>query len=80
MYFVCFSSINQETEFCIRSVVETNRGQRLTYRLIADNWERNLTFCQEIIDGTWSNWSNLGECRGTQKVEGVEEFRCGEGK
>ena len=76
----CFSSINQESEFCLRNIETTNRCQRLTYKMIADNKERNLTFCRDIIDGTWSNWTDLGQCRGTQKVEGVEGFRCGEGK
>ena len=60
-------------------MVETNRCQRLTYRMIADNRERNLTVCQAIIDGRWSDWSDLGECKGTQKIEDVGGFRCGEG-
>ena len=76
----CFSSIKQETEFCIRTVEKTNRCQRLSYKLIADNRERNLTFCREIIDGSWSSWTDLGDCKGTQKVDGVEGFRCGEGE
>ena len=48
--------------------------------MIADHRERKLTICQDIIDGRWSNWTDLGDCKGTQKVEGVEGFRCGEGK
>ena len=48
--------------------------------MIADNRERNLAVCQEIIDGRWSDWSDSGECKGSQKIEGVEGFRCGEGK
>ena len=75
-----FSSINQEVEFCIRAVEKTNRCQRLSYKMVAENKERNLTICQDIIDGVWSDWSDLGECKGTQKVEGLEGFRCGEGK
>ena len=76
----CFSSINQETEFCIQNVEKTNRCQRLSYKLIKTNSERNLTLCKEIKDGTWSSWTEMEVCKGTQKVEGVEGARCGEGK
>ena len=48
--------------------------------MIADNMERNLAVCQDIIDGRWSDWSDSGECKGSQKIEGVEGFRGGEGK
>ena len=80
MYEFFFSSINQETEFCIQNVEKTNRCQRLSYKLIKTNSERNLTLCKEIKDGTWSSWTDLGDCKGAQKIEGVEGARCGEGK
>ena len=72
----CFSSINQETKFCIRTIEKTNRCQRLTYKMIADNRERKLAICQEIVDGKWSNWTDLGDCKGLQQVE---NYSCGPG-
>ena len=80
MYEFCFSSINLETEFCIQNVEKTNRCLRLSYKLIKTNSERNLTLCKEIKDGTWSSWTDLEGCKGTQRVDGVEGARCGEGK
>ena len=47
--------------------------------MIADNRERNLTVCKEIKDGMWSDWADLIDCKGTQKIDGSEE-RCGEGR
>ena len=52
----------------------------MSYKLIADNKERNLAVCQDLIDGRWTDWADLGNCKGTQEVEGVEGFHCGEGK
>ena len=74
-----FSSINQETEFCIRIIEKTNRCQRLTYRMIADNRERKLAICKEIVNGKWSEWSDLGDCVGLQEDEGVANYTCGLG-
>ena len=56
--------------------MKTNRCQRLTYKLMADN--RDLTICKDR-GGRWSDWINLGDCKGTQKVDGVAGFQCGEG-
>ena len=58
---------------------KTNRCQRLSYKMIAANWERKLSICQEIVDGTWSDWRDLGDCKGLQEVEGVADYRCGLG-
>ena len=58
---------------------KTNRCQRLSYKMIADNWERKLSICQEIVDGEWSDWRDLGDCKGLQEVEGVADYRCGLG-
>ena len=58
---------------------KTNRCQRLSYKMIADNWERKLSICQEIVDGAWSDWRDLGDCKGLQEVEGVADYRCGLG-
>ena len=30
--------------------------------MIADNRERKLTTCKEIVDGEWSEWTDLEEC------------------
>ena len=54
-----FSSINKETELCIRTIEKTNRCQRLTHKMIADNSERKLAICQKIVDGKWSDWINI---------------------
>ena len=75
----CFRSINKETEFCIRTVEKTNRCQRLSYKLIADNRERKLTICKEIVDGKWTEWRDLGDCEGLEEVEGVANYTCGIG-
>ena len=74
-----FSSINQETEFCIQNVEKTNRCQRLSYKLIKTNSERNLTICKKIIDGKWTEWRDIVDCEGIQEVEGVPDYRCGLG-
>ena len=77
---VCyFRSINEETEFCIRTPEKTNRCQRLAYRIIADNEKRKLVICPEVVDGKWSNWTDLGRCEGLQEVEGVANYTCGLG-
>ena len=47
--------------------------------MIADHRERNLTVCQEIKDGSWSDWKDLGDCEGLQEVEGVANYSCGLG-
>ena len=75
----CFSSINQETEFCIQTVEKTNRCQRLAYRLIDNNRKRKLAICKEIIDGKWTEWRDLGDCEGLEEVEGVANYTCGIG-
>ena len=35
--------------------------------MIADNRERKLAICKEIVDGKWSNWTDLGDCKGCQQ-------------
>ena len=54
-----YSSINQETELCIRTIEKTNRCQRLVHKMIADNSERKLAICQKIVDGKWSDLINI---------------------
>ena len=51
----------------------------MTYKMMADNSDRNISLCKEIVDGSWSNWTDVGECKGLEKVEGLENYRCGEG-
>ena len=69
----------------MRSKESSNRCQRLTYKMMADNSDRNISLCKEIVDGSWSNWTDVGECKGLEKVEdldkveGLENYRCGEG-
>lgn len=46
--------------------------------MIADNWERDLNLCRDIIDGTWSDWGDLGACEGLEEVEGFNGT-CGLG-
>jgi len=57
----------------VRSKESSNRCQRLTYRLMADNSEKNISLCKEIVDGSWSNWTDVGECKGVERVEGHDE-------
>ena len=70
----------------MRCKESSNRCQRLTYRLMADNSEKNISLCKEIVDGSWSNWTDVGECKGMERaegqdqVEGLENYRCGEGR
>ena len=44
--------------------------------MISDNREKNLAICQDIVDGKWSNWTDLGDCKGLQQVE---NYSCGPG-
>ena len=73
------SSINAEAEFCVRCLESSNRCRRLTYKMMADNSDRNISLCKEIPDGFWTNWTDVGACKGLEKVEGLENYRCGEG-
>ena len=46
--------------------------------MISDN-PRKIKECDEIVDGNWTEWMDLGECKGTQVVEDLEDNKCGEG-
>ena len=63
----------------MRCQESSNRCQRLTYKMMADNSDRNISLCKEIPDGFWTNWTDVGVCNGLEKVEGLENYRCGEG-
>ena len=63
----------------MRCLENSNRCQRLTYKMMADNSDRNISLCTEIRDGSWSSWTEVEECRGLEKVEGLRKYRCGEG-
>ena len=75
----CLSSRKfEEAEFCLRCKETSNRCQRLTHRMMADNSRRNISLCTDIVDGTWTEWTDLEDCRGLEKVDGLL-IRCGEG-
>ena len=76
----CLSSRKfEEAEFCLKCKETSNRCQRLTHRMMADNSRRNISLCTDIVDGTWTEWTDLEACRGLEKVDGLRKFRCGEG-
>ena len=76
----CLSSRKfEEAEFCLKCKETSNRCQRLTHKMMADNSRRNISLCTDIVDGTWTEWTDLEDCRGLQKVDGLRRFRCGEG-
>ena len=63
----------------MRCLENSNRCQRLTYKMMADNSRRNISLCTDIVDGTWTEWTDLEACMGGEKVDGLEGFQCGEG-
>ena len=63
----------------MRCQESSNRCQRLTYKMMADNSDRNISLCKEIKDGSWTKWTDVEECKGLERVTGLEEYRCGYG-
>ena len=47
--------------------------------MMADNSDRNISLCKEIKDGSWTKWTDVEECKGLERVTGLEEYRCGYG-
>ena len=60
------------------TIKKTNRCQRLTHKMISYNSDRKLAICRDIIDGTWSEWTDMGACKGLEEVEGTN-YICGPG-
>ena len=71
-------SIKNEKEFCVRCQEKnSNRCQRLVYKIIEGNLVRNLSLCGEDLKaGHWTQWASLEDCRGLRTVE---SYSCAHG-